>query len=107
MGKQARHAFPHNVERSKRLLEVIHNDVLTTKIKSIGGYNHYVSFIDDHTRKMWVYFMKHKSEVYNHFKKFRAMVEKEEDMHIKVLRSNGGYEYFYDKFREYLQNHGI
>ena len=34
IGKQARHAFPHNVEVSKRPLEVIHNDVWTTKTKN-------------------------------------------------------------------------
>ena len=40
------------------LLEIIHSDVWTTKTRSIGGCNYYVSFIDDHTRKVWVYFMK-------------------------------------------------
>ena len=58
--KQARHAFPHNAEVSKRLMEVIHIDMWTTKRTSIGGCSYYVNFIDDHTRKVWVYFMKQK-----------------------------------------------
>ena len=53
-----------------------------------------MSFVDDHTRKVWVYFMKHKSKVFSHFKAFKAMVEKEKGMQIKVLRSDGGGEYF-------------
>ena len=51
-GKQARHAFPHNIEVSKRPMELIHNDVWTTKTKSIGGYNYNVSFINNYTRKV-------------------------------------------------------
>jgi hypothetical protein len=46
---------------------MIHLDVWTTKTKSIGGCKYYVSFVDDHTRKVWVYFMKHKGEVFFEF----------------------------------------
>ena len=107
MGKQARHAFPCNAEVSNRALEVIHSDVWTTKVASLGGCHYYVSFIDDHTRKVWVYFMKHKSEVFSHFKAFKAMVEKEKGMQIKVLRFDGGGEYFSKEFNDYLKEQGI
>ena len=63
---------------------------METKAASLDGCHYYVSFIDDHTRKVWVYFMKHKSEVFSQFKAFKAMVEKENGMQIKVLRSDGG-----------------
>ena len=107
MGKQARHAFPRNAKVSNRTFEVIHSDVWTTKVASLGGCHYYVSFIDDHTRKVWVYFMKHKSEVFSHFKAFKAMVEKEKGMQIKVLRSDGGGEYFSEEFSDYLKEQGI
>ena len=80
MGKQARHAFPRNAEVSNRALEVIISYVCTTKAASLGGCHYYVSFIDDHIRKVWVYFMNHKSEVFSHFKAFKSMVEKEKGM---------------------------
>ena len=48
--------------------------------------------------------MKQKSEVFDHFKNFRALVEKEKAMHIKVLRFDGGGEYFFDEFSEYQQH---
>jgi transposase InsO family protein len=66
-----------------------------------------VSFIDDHTRKVWVYFMKHKGEVFQHFLNFKTMVEKEKGVSIKCLRSDGGGEYFSNEFSEYLKEHGI
>ena len=40
------------------------------------GCKYYVSFIDDHTQKVWVYFMQNKSEVFGHFKDLKAMDEK-------------------------------
>ena len=76
-GQAGRHAFPCNAEVSNGALEVIHYDVWTTKAASLGECHYYVSLIDDYTRKVWVYFMKHKSDVFSYFKAFKAMVEKE------------------------------
>jgi hypothetical protein len=68
LGKQARHPFlVQIIHVSSKPLEMIHSNVWTTKTKSIGGCMYYVSFIDDHTRKVWVYFMKHIGEVFQHF----------------------------------------
>jgi 5'-3' exoribonuclease 2 len=78
LGKQARHPFPAQTTHvSSKPLEVIHSNVWTTKKKSIGGCTYYLSFINDHIRKVWVYFMKHKSEMFQHFLNFKAMVEGE------------------------------
>jgi len=108
LGKQARHPFPAQTTHvSSKPLEMIHSDVWTTKTESIGRCKYYVSFIDDHTRKVWVYFMKHKGEMFQHFLNFRAMVEKKKGVSIKCLRSDGGGEYFSNEFSEYLKEHGI
>jgi hypothetical protein len=47
--------------------------VWTTNTKSIGGCKYYVNFIDDHIKKVWVYFMKHKGEMFQHFLSFKVM----------------------------------
>jgi hypothetical protein len=36
---------------------------------------YYVSFIDDFSRKIWIYFLKKKSEVFDSFKEFKSLVE--------------------------------
>jgi transposase InsO family protein len=77
------------------------------KTESIGGCKYYVNFIDDHTRKVWVYFMKHKGEMFQQFLNFKAMVEKEKGVSIKCLRFDGRGEYFSNEFNEYLKEHGI
>jgi transposase InsO family protein len=86
---------------------MIHSNVWTTKTESIVGCKYYMNFIDDHTRKVWVYFMKHKGEVFQHFLNFKTMVEKEKGVSIKWLRSDGGGKYFSNEFSEYLKEQRI
>jgi hypothetical protein len=63
---------------------------------------YYMNFIDDHTRKVWVYFMKHKCEVFQHFLNFKAMVKKEKGVNINAQGPMEG-EYFSNEFNEYLK----
>ncbi len=78
LGKQEKCPFLHDKHVSRNLLELVHSDVwCPTKIVSMGGCRFYVTFIHDHTCKVWVYFMKEKSEVFTHFQSFKAMVEKQ------------------------------
>jgi hypothetical protein len=108
LGKQTKHPFPvQTTHVSSKPLEMIHSNVWTTKIESIGGCKYYMNFINDHTRKVWVYFTKHKGEMFQHFLNFRAIVEKEKGVGIKCLRSDGRGEYFSNEFSEYLKEHGI
>ena len=90
------------------MLELVHSDVWgPAKTVSMGGCRFYVTFIDDHTRKVWVYFMKEKSEVLAHFQSFKAMAEKQTGKHVQCLRSHGGGEYFSNEFSNFLKKHGI
>ena len=52
-----------------------------------------MTFIDDHTLKVWVYFLKHKFEVFEALKRWKAMVENETGLKIKKLRTDNGGEY--------------
>ena len=66
--------------RAEESLELIHLDVFgPVKQPSISGFRYMITFIDDFSRYMWVYFMKKKSEALRKFKEFKEMVEKEVD----------------------------
>ncbi|KAE8660039.1 hypothetical protein F3Y22_tig00116959pilonHSYRG00493 [Hibiscus syriacus] len=54
-------------------------------VPSLAGSLYYVIFIDDSTRKVWVYFLKKKSEVFDTFRKWKAMVENETGLKVKRL----------------------
>ena len=90
------------------MLQLVHSDVWgPTRETSHGGNRYYVSFIDDYSRKTWVYVMKNKSDVFYYFKIFKSQVEKEVNAQIKILRSDGGGEYFSNEFSNFLIENGI
>ena len=66
-----------------------------------------MTFIDDHSRKVWVYFLKHKSEVFEAFKIWKAMVENETGLKIKKLRTDNGGEYEDTIFKKFFYENGI
>jgi hypothetical protein len=64
-GKQNHVRFPSGATREKGILELIHSDVFgPVPVPSLGGSLYYVSFIDDFSRKTWLYFLRKKYEVF-------------------------------------------
>ena len=46
-------------------LELVHIDLWgPSPLTSLGGSRYYITFIDDLSRKVWVYFLKNKSDVF-------------------------------------------
>ena len=46
-------------------LELVHTDVWgKALVFSLGGLLYFVTFIDDSSGKVWIYFLKHKSDVF-------------------------------------------
>jgi hypothetical protein len=99
LGKNVKGSFPSSDNRSKKILELIHLDVCGPMIvASLNGYFYYVLFIDDHSRKTWIYFLKNKDGVLAKFQEFKAQVENLTGRKIKVLRSDNGGEYTSKEF---------
>jgi hypothetical protein len=68
--------FPSSEHRLRGILDLIHSDVCgPMSSTSLTSNIYYVSFIDDSSRKTWIYFMKTKDEVFNRFQEFKALVE--------------------------------
>ena len=58
-GKNIKNHFPKSDSKAEGILELIHSDVCgPMPSTSLSGYVYYVSFIDDYSRKTWVYFLK-------------------------------------------------
>jgi hypothetical protein len=75
-GKNVKNPFPSSDNKAKGALDIMHSEVCgPMSATSLSGYVYYVSFIDDFSRKTWIYFLKAKSEVFNKFKEFKALVE--------------------------------
>jgi hypothetical protein len=78
-----------------------------TQVSYLGGSHYYVTFIDDATRKTWVYSFRQKYVVFDTFKKWKALVENETGKRLKCLRSDNGGEYCNKYFDDYCSYHGI
>ena len=108
VGKHHRDSFPSSSYRAKECLELVHTDLCgPMQNQSIGGSFYFLTFIDDCSRKIWVYFLKQKSETFTRFKKFKAKAEKQSGRFVKVLRYDGGGEYGSREFVDFCKHHGI
>jgi len=63
-----------------------------------GGSRYYILFIDDYTHYCWVYLMKQRSEFYEIYTAFRALVKTQHFVVIKCFRCDLGREYTSNKF---------
>eukprot|EP00731_Ephydatia_muelleri_P016374 Em0009g798a len=107
-GKQHRTKFPSSDWRAGELLGLVHSDVCgKMNEKSLGGAEYFLSFIDDKTRYVWVYFLLTKGEVYEKFLEWKAMVELATEKRLKAIRTDNGGEYTSRKFQEYLKTEGV
>jgi transposase InsO family protein len=101
-------AFPSNQNSSKGIFHLVHSDVCGSMlVPSSNAYRYYVLFIDDYSRRTWIFFMKTKDEVFGQFKEFRALVENHTWKKIKVLRSDNEGEYTSNEFKDFCKEEGI
>jgi transposase InsO family protein len=108
MGKYTKTTFPNSDSRTGGILDLIHSDVCGPMSSiSLSGYEYYVTFIDDHSRKTWIYFMRTKDEVFSRFQEFKALVENQTGRKIKTLRSDNGGEYTSKAFKDFCAGAGI
>ena len=73
---------------------------------TLGGALYYVTFIDDHSRKVWAYALKSKYQVLDVFKDFHVKVERQTSKQLKSVKADNGGEYR-GQFEQYCRSHGI
>lgn len=108
LGKQRRVKFGTAIHNTKGILDYVHSDVWgPAKTPSLGGRHYFVTFVDDFSRRVWVFTMKNKDDVLGIFLKWKAQVENQTGRKIKVLRTDNGGEYKSDPFLKICQEYGI
>ena len=106
-GQDAQAALPRLFHSRSVPLEIVHSDILTVSHPSLGGSKYILTFVDDHSRKLFVYFLRNKSDVFSKFKEFHVAVERQTSLKLKTLRTDNGGEYVSREFGGYLSSHGI
>lgn len=108
-GKQHRESFPKQTTwRASHKLELIHADICgPIKPESNSKRRYFITFIDDYSRKTWVFFLSEKFAALETFKKFKIDVEAESGNTIKCLRTDRGGEFTSSEFNEFCSSNGI
>jgi hypothetical protein len=80
-----------DAKRSAGILEIIHTDICGSfPVKSVDGYDSFITFTYDYSRCGYIYPIKERSEVLDKFKIFKVEVENQHNLKIKIIRSDHG-----------------
>ena len=100
--------FTSSESRAENIGELIHSDVCGPfQTKSHGSSRYFLTFIDDKSRRIFVYFLRTKDQVFATFKSFKKMIELQSGNKIKTLRTDNGGEYVNRAFDDFLEDCGI
>jgi hypothetical protein len=73
----------------------------------MNGCIYYIIFIDDCSRKTWIYFLKTKDESFSKFQVFKNLVENQTGRHFRVFKTDNGKEFDSFKYDELYRASGI
>jgi transposase InsO family protein len=108
LAKNIKKAFPNSDNRAQDILDLVHSDVCgPMSSPSLSGCLYYFIFIDDYSRKCWIYFLKAKSETFDKFKNYKSFIEKHAGKHIRILRTDNGGEFESLQFEDFCKSAGI
>ena len=72
--------------RAKEVLDLVHMDLYGPMSTSArGGFEYFITFIDDYSRYGYIYLMRHKSEAFEKLKEVKTEVENHRGKSIKSL----------------------
>ena len=85
MGKFVKTTFHEKENCASVILERIHTYVSGPfSVASTKKHRYYVIFVDEYSRRCWIFFMQKKSEMFSKFCEFKALVEKESGKQVKA-----------------------
>jgi hypothetical protein len=85
--------FPDTPLCASALGDLIHSDLLNVSHASLGGNRYILTFIDDHSRKLFVCLLQRKSDAFARFWEFHALLERQTECKLKVLCTDNSGEY--------------
>nr|CCA23567.1 putative polyprotein [Albugo laibachii Nc14] len=94
--------------KAKDIMQIVQSDLMGPMNSiSTGGSRFILTLIDDFSRLLTVYFLQSKSQVFENFICYKAMMERKTNRRIKCIRTDNGIEYLKERFGEECRRNGI
>ena len=108
IGKAHRQPFNQIQQKKTYPGEFFHTDVCgPMDTPSLSGARYFLTFKDDSSCYRFVYFLKHKSDVYDRFVEFERLICTKFNRPMTTIRSDNGGEYMSNEMKTYLAKKGI
>ncbi|GAA5968389.1 hypothetical protein JCM11641_007617 [Rhodosporidiobolus odoratus] len=101
VGKHQARSFPPSLTpRAEKIGKILHSDVCGPFPASLGGKVFFVSFIDDLSRRPFLYFLNRKNDVVRAFSHLQAALLRRHGAKVEMVRSDRGGEYLNGEMKE-------
>lgn len=109
MGKSHKQSFPKANHTTKGILDYVHSDLWGSPnvTPSLSGCKYFLTFIDDYSRRVWIYFLKTKDEPFQKFEEWKILVENQTQKKLKCLRTDNGLEFCNNLFDKACRDSGV
>ncbi|GJV45434.1 retrovirus-related pol polyprotein from transposon TNT 1-94 [Tanacetum coccineum] len=106
--KHIRTPFPSSCIKTNAPFQLIHCDIWGGyRVPSYTGANYFLTIVDDFSRAVWVFLIKHKSEASKRLIDFHKMIEVQFEKQIKRIRCDNGGEFTSNNMLNFYNEKGI
>jgi hypothetical protein len=109
LGKNPQEKFDKGkTQRASSPLDLIHSDLMGYfPHPSIKKSRYVLIFFDDFSHFTWIFFLRQKSEAFQHLKYFKSLVETQSGKKIKILRTDDWEDYVNHEIKNIFHEVGI
>ncbi|KAK1440796.1 hypothetical protein QVD17_06628 [Tagetes erecta] len=106
--KHTRLPFKLSSTKSKECFELIHCDIWGRyRNPSLSGARYFLTIVDDYSRSVWTFLLKHKFEASDYLISFHKMIKTQFGKLIKRIRCDNGGEFTSNRMNDFYTEHGI
>jgi hypothetical protein len=99
---------PINTMMTVRLRQLLHMDTVDpSQVRSVGGKWYVLVIVDDYSHYSWVFFLKSKDEVFQHFWSLALRLNNEHPNCLKAIRNDNGTGFRNASFNHFCLEHGV
>jgi transposase InsO family protein len=99
---------PINTVMTEQPGQLLHMDIVEpSRIRSIGGKWYILIIVDDYSRYFWVFFLKSKDEVFEHFQSLALRLNHDHPNYLKAIHSDNETEFRNAYFNQFCLEHDV